>query len=222
MKHHKQKTGFTLMEMLVATTVFVVVVSSLLALFNYVLRINRKSEALRQASQGMRNLVEFIVKEVRNGQINYGLIDPLATDNSNLPAPCDQIRPGGYLAQSNMLGILDTEGNELCIYYVDDANQPVGAGVFSAPAGRNYGLALTKSSIALTPPQLLNPSNFSVDKLMFLVRPQFDPYASGNPKFQPMVEIVAKFTARLPTGEQVPVYYQTAVSTSKYDIPNSP
>jgi hypothetical protein len=59
---------------------------------------------------------------------------------------------------------------------------------------------------------------------MFLIRPQNDPYSSSTgfslPKTQPSVVIVIKFVAQLPTGEQVPIYYQTAVSENKYDIPN--
>lgn len=70
--------------------------------------------------------------------------------------------------------------------------------------------------------QILNPPNFRVDQAMFLVRPQTDPYVPGNPKGQPFVTMFFKFMAILPTGEQVPIFYQTSVSTSKYDIPNSP
>ena len=40
------------------------------------------------------------------------------------------------------------------------------------------------------------------------------------PKLQPFVTIFAKFVANLPTGENVPIYYQTSVSSNQYDIPN--
>ena len=59
------------MEIMVATVIFAIIFSSLLSLFNYVLKINRKTEALRQSAQGARDFVEFLVKEVRNGQIDY-------------------------------------------------------------------------------------------------------------------------------------------------------
>ncbi len=215
------RQGFTLMEILVATTIFVVVFASLLSLFDYVLKINRRGEALRQASQGMRNLMEYVVKQLRNGQVDYGFVDPGGTQDSSLPAPCDQVRGVGYSAESNVLGILDTDSNELCIYYGDDGSpiQPAGLGVFSAPAGHSYNLLVAKGSLSA---QVLNPPNFSVDKLKFIVRPRLDAYTPDNPKAQPVVVILAKFTAKLPTGEQVPIYYQTSVSTSKYDIPNSP
>jgi hypothetical protein len=52
-----------------------------------------------------------------------------------------------------------------------------------------------------------------------------DPY-TNNPlgtlaKIQPSVTILAKFTASLPTGERVSIFYQTSVSSDKYDLPNN-
>lgn len=227
MRYLKQQSGFTLIEILVATTVFVTVVISLMALFNYVLRINRRSEALRQASQGMRNMVEFVVKQVRNGQIDYGLIDPGGTDVSSLPGPCSSINSSGYgnaQGQDNRLGIVDTDNNEICFHYGKSDGSYVDTfggtpATFSAAAGENYTMVMSKNSLTA---QILNPPNFSVDQLIFYVHPVYDPYAPGKPKAQPFVTISAKFTARLPSGEQVPISYQTSVSTSKYDIPNSP
>jgi prepilin-type N-terminal cleavage/methylation domain-containing protein len=63
--------GFTLMEIVVSTTIFAVVLTMTLAIFNYALKINRRTEALRQTTQGMRNFTEFLVKEIRNGKIEY-------------------------------------------------------------------------------------------------------------------------------------------------------
>jgi hypothetical protein len=66
--------------------------------------------------------------------------------------------------------------------------------------------------------------NFNVDNLMFIVRPAADPYSKAYtgsyPKIPPVVSIFIKFTTKLPSGEQVPIYYQTSVATNQYDIPN--
>ena len=70
-KNKKNQTGFTLMEIVVATTIFAVVTVALLSLFNYILKINRRSQALTQAADGMRNFVEFLTKQIQNGQIDY-------------------------------------------------------------------------------------------------------------------------------------------------------
>ena len=174
----------------------------------------------------MRDFVEYLVKQVRNGQINYGYADPGGTVQSALPAPCSAIssvnylNAAGYALKDNKLGLLDTESNEICLYYAKADNTYVGDGNFSSAApGNGVNIVVAKGS---SPIQVLNASNFKVMQAMFFVRPLKDPYAPGNPKWQPVVTIAINFRAMLPTGEQVPIYYQTSVSTSKYDIPNSP
>lgn len=217
---NKAQTGFTLMEIIVATTIFVMVFMALLSLFNYTLKINRRSEALRQASQSMRNFVEFLVKEVRNGQIDYGFLDPGGQQNSSPPAPCLAVAAGSdsYAKQENKLGVVNIDGVEECFYYGDSAGNYAGNNVFSKSSGAST-LVLAKGSL---PPQILNPANVKLDNLMFLIRPTKDPYTTtgGLAKYSPAVAIFMKFTTLLPTGEQVAIYYQTSITTNQYDIPN--
>ena len=169
-KKNKTAAGFTLVEIVVATTIFAIVVTSMLALFNYTLKINRKSEALRQAAQGMRNFVEFLVKEVRNGQIDYFV-------NGVNPAPAlGPCTPPGvvgqktYLPQDNRLGVINTDNVVECFFLgSDSAGTYAGSGTFS-------GSTLVMQKDGITNPQVLNPSNFKIDKLMFLIRPICDPF----------------------------------------------
>lgn len=217
--------GFTLMEIVVATTIFVLVFSAILSLFNYTLKINRRSEGLRQATQGMRSFVEYLVKEIRNGQVDYYFINGNIPSNSiRSGSPC--LTPVGgvgqdtYFDKSNWLGLINNEGKQMCFYYANENGsyvQTVGQNpsVFS---GRSK-LMIDKTGIIA--PEALNPPNFVVDNLMFVVRPQRDPY-SYTPslvKFSPVVSIYLKFIVTLPTGEKTVIYYQTSVSTSNYDIP---
>lgn len=226
------ENGFTLMEIVVATSIFVVVFMALLALFNYTLKINRRGEALRQASQGMRSLIEHLVKEVRNGQLDYYVISGL-TYGSQISAssPCkapgtagDPVTGGDtYGSRSNWLGIINTDGVQECFYYGKADGSYIDAigstpSTFATSTGGT--LVLQKGGVANA--QILNTSNFRVDNLMFIVRPTKDPYTStgGLIKTAPVVSIIIKFVTKLPTGEQVPIYYQTSVATSQYDIPN--
>ncbi len=230
MQNLKRQKGFTLMEIVVATTIFAVVVSSLLALFNYTLKINRKSEALRQAAQGMRNFVEFLVKEVRNGQIDYYVNNSLPTASLGPCGASVVVGQRSYETQDNRLGIINTDNIQECFYFGDNDGNYVGnSSIFDAPQNSNYTLVMEKAGIAS--PQVLNPANFRIEKLMFLIRPLCDPFTStcdwppgayppgAYPKTQPFVTILMKFVAKLPTGEEVPISYQTSVSSQKYDIP---
>lgn len=224
----KSGAGFTLMEIVVSTTIFVIVFMALLSLFNYTLKINRRGEALRQASQGMRNFVEFLVKEIRNGQLDYYVasgtnLEPAFSSTSPCKPP-SSLGANTYYTQDNRIGLINTDGVQECIYYgkadgsyVDVLNPS--PQTFSKSAG---GSTLVLEKAGVSQPQILNTSNFTVDNLMFLIRPLKDPYTltGGLAKFSPVVSIIIKFVTKLPTGEQVPIYYQTSVSTSQYDIPN--
>ncbi len=220
------------MEIVVATTIFALVVVALTALFNYSLKINRRAEALRQATQGMRNFAEYLVKEIRNGQIDYSVtnagssnkvaapIGPCPHPPSSLPVGADNDNSKGNIYgqiggnADNALGLITPEGARECIYLADGSGNPV-AGFSGVKLMVNKNNSIVES---------VNPPNFTIDTLIFYVRPLTDPYTNlpvgSLPEVQPMVSFMIKFTAKLPTGEQLPIYYQTSVSSDLYDIPN--
>ena len=228
------ESGFTLMEIMVATTIFAFVTVAMTSLFSYTLKINRRAEALRQATQGMRNFVEFVVKEIRNGQIDYsvnnagtsnlvaGPIGPCPRPANSLPVNSQNRNDrgniygqmGGSNYADNALGIITPEGDRECIYLAD------GSGT-RAVGFTGSKVVINKNN---TTTEDINPPNFTVNYLVFYIRPLLDPYTNlpvnSVPKTQPSVSFSVNFTAKLPTGETVPIYYQTSVSSDKYDIPN--
>lgn len=215
--------GFTLIEVIVATTIFAIVVAAMMALFNYTLKINRKAEALRQAAQGIRNFTEYVVKAVRNGQIDYAVDHTtFFVQNPVSPCPKPQLSAGQphngsdtYVQKENRLGLITPENERWCLFLGDAAGNWVPSGFVGET------LVLQKESGFK---QILNPPYYKVENLMFLIRPLEDPYytgAGGLIRTQPFVTIIMKAVARLPTGEVQPIYYQTTISSDKYDIPNN-
>ena len=70
--HHASRSrGFTLIEAIVATSVFAFIVSSILGVYIATFQLDRKSRAHRAVAQNARFISEFIGKEVRNGTIDY-------------------------------------------------------------------------------------------------------------------------------------------------------
>src|SRR5687767_8301258 len=65
------RRGFTLIEAVVATAAFAFVVSSIIGVYLSVLQLDRKTRAIATVSQNARFIMEFLAKEVRNGNINY-------------------------------------------------------------------------------------------------------------------------------------------------------
>jgi prepilin-type N-terminal cleavage/methylation domain-containing protein len=221
--------GFTLIEVLVASSLFVVLVVALTNLFNTTLKINRRGDALRQATQGVRNFMEFLTKEVRNGQIYYWVDNGTAVNTTDI-GPCIHQSLGSKFydgspagsGKVNKLGLINIEGIKECIYYADASGNAVLGNVFTASAGQKNTIVIENQKGYK---ETLIPPNINVENLVFFVRPICDPYSAsctgGVPKVQPFVNVSAKFVLTLPTGEQVPIYYQTAIGTNKYDVPNN-
>lgn len=205
--------GFTLMEVVVSVTIFAGTVTMMLSLFNTTLKIYRKIEAQRQISQSMRTTMEFLVKEIRNGQVDYNVTDgitittpvvgcdgnPLYGGTTKRPA---SLGSDSYSQTEDRIQLINVDGERECIYLT----------------GTN--LFLRKDT--QTQPSQLNPSNVSINMFKLYVRPRRDPYTEGSTALvyeQPSVTIVAVATVTLPTGEVRTIPYQTSVASHVYDIP---
>ncbi len=187
--------GFTLMEIIVATSIFATTLTMMFTLFTYTLKINRQGEALRQATQGMRNFAEFLTKEVRNGKIDYAVGSVLAVPQCNEES---------YSAWDRSLGIVNLVGERECIYYTET----------SPGQGK---IMIQKEN---TNPYELNPPNFNVKDMKVFVRPKTDPYSGTPPPgVQPFVTIAITFEVALPGTGVVTIPYQTTISTDVYDVP---
>ncbi|GEM_PF-768672 len=195
--------GFTITEIVVAVAIFAGVVTMMLVLFNYTLRINRRIEALRQASQGMRNFVEFFVKEVRNGQVDYSTngFDAGVASVSPCPAPNPVPPPSAntvndtygwkYSQYSSSvlekydthLGVININGERECFYWgrVLDATtnsytDDVSLNTDADPKNDLESIILAKQNISGPgSQQVLNPANFKVTYLRFYIRPAHEP-----------------------------------------------
>lgn len=212
------QNGFTLMEIVIATNVFAVVVTMMLVLFNYTLKIQRRTEALRQASQGIRNFVEFMVKEIRNGQVDYGVrdgvvvIDSVSSNCPTAPGVVNGSPTGGdtYLPEETRLSLINVDGERECLY-LDTTN------------ASNPTLMIARENL---PAEQVNSPGIKINYFKFYIRPLKDPYTdlpvagSSLAEVQPFVSMVMRFTVTLATGETVSIPYQTSVSTNVYNIPN--
>jgi prepilin-type N-terminal cleavage/methylation domain-containing protein len=65
------QSGFTLIEALVATALFSVVVGSIMGVYLSTFQLDRRTRAERSINQNARYILEFLAKEVHNGSISY-------------------------------------------------------------------------------------------------------------------------------------------------------
>lgn len=197
-RQFEKQSGFTLMEIIVATAIFVTVVSSILVLFTFVLQMNRRVQAVRQVAQGSRNFTEILSREIRNGRVDYN------SANANCVA-------SNYDDITNQSVALTTvDGVESCIYLTED-------GLLNIERRNQSGSPTT---------EVINPDNFTINPENFRiwVRPTTDPFGGdlSNKGVQPMVTVLAEFIIYSGQRDQQVIPYQTTISSDVYNIPHAP
>lgn len=197
-RKYENASGFTLVEIIVATAIFVTVMTAVLALFNYVLQINRRVQAVRQVAQGSRTFTEILSREIRNGRIDY----------TQTSGNCNVENYNDFVNQS--LAMIAADGTSSCIYLSIDGT---GRGLLNVER-RTLGGQLTN--------EVINPPNFSIDPttFRFMIRPTTNPYSAPEPGVQPMVTILAQFVIYPGQRDEQIIPYQTTISTDVYDIPH--
>lgn len=200
-KQLKNQTGFTLIEVLVSTSIFIIVVSAMLGLFDYTLKINRRVQALREVVQGTRTFTETLTREIRNGRIDYSSWTP-------------ECAASNYLVTSNQsLSLIDKSGDKLCFYFDSTT------GKFSLKRQSPSGVDTA---------QVFDSPNFTVLKSSFSfgILPETDPNVDRNPdplitdypRIQPLVIIAAQFIVTSNVLNSATINYETTISTDVYDI----
>lgn len=194
-QNSKQK-GFTLIEAMIATFLFVIVISSVISIYLTVLKVNRKSNAIRLASENSRYISEYISKEIRNGQIDY-----------YGPNPCGTGFPSGA-SPFTYLPILNVDGDHLC---------------FSSFSNDLY---LVKGNSNYPYYYKINDLGTQVLNFKVYLKPEFNPYCSNPPScttplgssIQPRVTIVGTVRANADPQNIIDMPFETSISLPLYDI----
>jgi prepilin-type N-terminal cleavage/methylation domain-containing protein len=182
--------GFTIMEIVVATTIFATVVTIMMVLFNYTLQINRRVDALRQSAQGTRNFIEFLVREIRNGKIDY-----VTTYND--------CQPDYFSNDNNAIAIVNRAGEQECFF-------ASGNNIFIEKGGittqiNPINLTINQATFRF----LVRPSSDP--------HPADPPFPGIQPFVTIMAEFTTTVPG---VDKPVVIPYQTVVSPDIYDIPH--
>jgi type II secretory pathway pseudopilin PulG len=189
----QQQAGFTLIEAVVASALFAFTVSSILGVYLSTIKINRRTDVIRTASENARFITEYLSREIKNGQMDY---------NGPVTSPCTAIPA----ASSNSLAIINIDGDQICFYLGDDL-----ANISSA--GRN--LWVEKNNL---PAYKINSGNVQVLNLIFYSNPAFNPYTSGS-TIQPRVTFTANIKSTSGTQDNIVIPIENSVTIPAYDVP---
>lgn len=87
-KAKRRQKGFTIIEAVVSAGVFAFIVSSILGVYMATIQLDSKTRAERAVQQNARFIMDFLSKEIRNGSINYTLVND--ADSLNLINQLDE------------------------------------------------------------------------------------------------------------------------------------
>lgn len=190
MLNRNSQKGFTIMEIVVATTIFASALTIMMALFNYTLQINRRVDAQRQSAQGTRNFMEFLVREIRNGKIDY-------------VTTFSKCQPAYYSTENNALAVLNRAGEPEC-FYIESGNLYIEkAGTISRVNPVNLTVDQSTFRFLVQPTTDPHPTN--------------PPYPGLQP-FVTIIAQFSTSLPGVPNPVVIP--YQTVVSPDIYDIPH--
>jgi prepilin-type N-terminal cleavage/methylation domain-containing protein len=190
---NQQQAGFTLIEAVVASALFAITVSSILGVYLSTIKLNRRTDVIRTASENARFITEYLSREIKNGQMDY---------NGPVRGPCTAIPA----ASANSLSIINVDGDHICFFLGDDSGS-------ITSAGRN--LWAEKNNL---PAYKINSGNVQVLNLIFYSSPAFNPYTSGS-TVQPRVTFTANIRSTSGNQDNVIIPIESSVTIPAYDVP---
>ncbi len=191
-KLRNHQRGFTLVEAVVATGLFAVTMSSMIGVYLSTVKINRRTDLIRTASENARYITEYLAREIKNGQIAY---------YPPVNAPCST----SLAASSQTLALVNVDNDRLCFYLGDN---------FGSVSSTGTNLWLIKNNLASVK---VNSGNVRVNNLVFYVSPDYNPYTSGS-TIQPRVTIVGNVQAISGSQDNVVIPIQTSITLPSYDV----
>ncbi len=187
-KLNSQK-GFTLIEALVATAIFVVVIAVGTGVFLTISRAQHKAVSISETQQDARFALEAMVKEVRMGTVDYQYYED---NNINLGKGIGELAIQG--SNQNYLVFRKNTSGQLEVAI-------------------NPSYQKTPSNF-----QAMTRTDVKVEKLTFFVHPTYNPYQSEVEKKQPRVTILlqAKVEDKKDPSKTAVIDLETTVTSRMY------
>ena len=228
------KKGFTLPELLVAMSIFIVVTGISVTVFAQIVKSQNNILRQQKVQDESRFVMEKIMKELMNGTIDYAQYHndyysttyteytALPTDDSHAPSICNDEIPDetdmSCLGRNleTTLNIIDADGIAQTKIQRNSADDTVEIRKFSSclTSGEVTWVADSEYSSGFL---ALSPDSINITDLKFFIFPLKDPvkvFEEDDIQFQPTV--VIRMTTEDETGN-VTLDLQTSLSTRIYD-----
>ena len=217
-KHPRNGAGFTLVEMLVATSLFSVVILTATDIFIRVQHAQRQAAVLEKTQSISRFILTRMAQEIQSGSIDYDYY----YGTSSAPTPGDNSfsKREDARISSRTLALRTAEGERLLF-----TTRPKGQTDFDIPCVDDAvsPCLIIATSTPSIQAERMNPPGFTIEKLLFVITPGKDPFgidpvsndflANAQPKVTIMLS-VRSTVAGIKTPFDLTT--QTTVSTREY------
>lgn len=239
-KKHRTQKGFTLIEVLVALTVFMIFMISIISSYLDMSRAQREAMAVREVYSEIRYVFNLIAEEARLGTIDYSCYSTASSlDNfegeqrffyNENSEKCVQLRSTQALTSSysNYLALISRDKTKRTIFRV-----------FENPQTEEKELQIWKEENTSTTEgnawrpmtgysqnyQKVELNNIKLNSFIFEISPLVDPYnvqniAWGPVQFQPSVSVYTSLESISQTNNapDISLDLQTSISSRAYDV----
>ena len=197
---NKNNKGFTLVELLIAMSIFVVFLGILMKTYTSIIRSQREANDYRVMYSEARHVFETITQELRNGMVDY---NHYCADSYSLSGAQESIQ------------IINKDGVGKRIITLEKVEDEDEVGKIKFDVFKTINDASPESDY-------LNSDAVSVKDLNFYVYPYFDPYNDdyvlNDPyQFHPMVTVSAIFERERTNKAPYVLTLQTTISSRIYN-----
>lgn len=202
-KKIKTKKGFTLVEVLVAITLFMIFITSISGAYLDIARSQREANAVREVYSEIRYVFDLIGFEARSKTIDYGY--------EGGPSP-------------NYVALIDGQGRNRTVFSVEEDLQTESKKLYLYRENKEEG------SLFFTPAQgfenggkqEIELKNINIENFIFEVSPLIDPFDPENlycgaVQFQPAVSLYATIGSSNKIAGNFKLDLQTTISSRVYN-----
>lgn len=230
MKKFEAKKGFTLIEVLIALTIFMIIVTSISASYLDIAAKQREANVVREIYSEIRYVYNLIGEEARSKTIDYGcprLFKELNEDDILRPIDvvstsqaCNELAtaaPGSYLA------LINANATERTIFRITDDDESEDAKVLSF-----YREMKDENGTAWIPNpgfngfESIDLKGIELRKMNFEIAPLADPFDSENIscgvlQYQPSVSVYTTIASKYEIISDYSLDLQTSFSSRVYN-----
>lgn len=227
----KTQKGFTLIEVLIAITIFMIFITSISSAYLDIARSQREANAVRAVYSEMRYIFDLIGQEAKAKTIDYGCPGSFkvktkqdeigfAIRQTATSAGC--IKLNG-VQKSNYLALVDGEGTERTIFLIEDNSEVETKKLSYYKEQKEPGTFVWNSVEGFEKGYTeIELKSIAIDNFVFEISPLVDPFdpdniGCGAIQFQPAVSMYTTISSTNQQTNNFALDLQTTVSSRVYN-----